>query len=177
MTDLHHRWKHRWISPKAEITNSAIEGLGVIARERIKKDEAVGVLGGIIVPASEIKEYHEKVGDVGIQIDDEFFICPAAYDEIKETGVFNHSCEPNLGFGGSITFIAMRDIAEGEELTFDYAMSESILLSLSPMNCNCNKVSCRKIITCDDWKLKALQEKYTNHFSPYLEKKIQMVKK
>ena len=36
----------------------------------------------------------------------------------------NHSCEPNLGLQGQIAFVAMRDIAADEELTFDYAMTD-----------------------------------------------------
>lgn len=29
----------------------------------------------------------------------------------------SHSCEPNVGFGGSIVLVAMRDVDAGEELT------------------------------------------------------------
>jgi hypothetical protein len=39
----------------------------------------------------------------------------------------NHSCDPNAGFGSSpISLVAMRDVQVGEEITFDYAMSECI---------------------------------------------------
>jgi SET domain-containing protein len=34
----------------------------------------------------------------------------------------NHSCEPNLGMGGNVLLVAMREIAAGEELTIDYAL-------------------------------------------------------
>lgn len=32
----------------------------------------------------------------------------------------NHSCDPNIGLQGQIVFVAMRDIAAGEELTHDW---------------------------------------------------------
>jgi SET domain-containing protein len=36
----------------------------------------------------------------------------------------NHSCEPNIGVQGQIVFVAMRDIAAGEELTHDWATTD-----------------------------------------------------
>jgi len=36
----------------------------------------------------------------------------------------NHSCEPNIGVQGQIVYVAMRDIAPGEELTHDWAMTD-----------------------------------------------------
>ena len=36
----------------------------------------------------------------------------------------NHSCEPNLDVKGQIVFVAIRDIEEDEELSFDYAMTD-----------------------------------------------------
>lgn len=64
------------------------------------------------------------MGHVGIQIDENFFICPTSREELKKTGVFNHSCEPNAGFRSSIVLEAIRDIKAGEEITFDYAFCE-----------------------------------------------------
>ena len=74
MDDIHKIWPHRWITPKAKPINSKIQGLGVIATEPISKGEAVAVLGGVIVPTKEIEKYSKIMGDVGIQIDDNFFI-------------------------------------------------------------------------------------------------------
>ena len=34
----------------------------------------------------------------------------------------NHSCEPNVGMGGNVLLVSMRDIAAGEELTIDHAL-------------------------------------------------------
>ncbi len=171
MTDLHNIWKHRWITPKAKSTKSKLHGIGVVAVENISKDETVGVLGGIILTKSEIKNYWRKMkmGHVGIQFSDDFFICPTTRKELEETGIFNHSCEPNCGFKNSIELVAIRDIKAGEELVFDYAFCESLMESFE---CSCGSKNCRKIIKPTDWKIPEIKKKYGNYFSPYLKTKI-----
>lgn len=167
--DLHKKWPHRWLSLKAEAKLSLINGTGVFAREKISKGEKIGVLGGVIVPKAEIEEYWKVMGHVGIQINDDFFITPTTREELEEKGVFNHSCDPNIGFNDSITFIAIRDIVQGEELVFDYAFNETYHHGFE---CNCGSANCRKHITAEDWKLKVVQYKYKNYFSPYLKRKV-----
>lgn len=162
---LHERWPHRWLSPKAEARKSDIHGTGVFAIKPIKKGENVGVLGGVIVPTTEIREYWKIMGHVGIQISNDFFIVPTTREELEQKGVFNHSCEPNLGFSDSITLIAIRDIEPEEELVFDYAFNETYHDS---MECKCGSSNCRHTIKPDDWKNPELKEKYGKYYSPYL---------
>ena len=46
--------------------------------------------------------------------------------ETPEPGdMINHSCEPNCGLLGQMLLVAMRDIARGEELCFDYATCDA----------------------------------------------------
>ena len=169
MEDLHNKWPHRWLNHKAEVRPSKIEGTGVFAKEKILKDEPCGVLGGVIVHRNDIKEYRSLMTQVGIQIDSDFFIVPTTREELEKQGVFNHSCEPNAGFSNSITFIAMRDIEPGEELVFDYAFCET---AYDGFECHCNTRTCRHKITSEDWKLRDIQEKYSEYFSPYLRSKL-----
>ena len=169
MEDLHDMWPHRWMTKKVKATSSKIHGLGVMATEDISKGEDVAVLGGIIVPLSEIKKYDSIMGDVGIQIDDNFFIVPTTREELEKTGVFNHSCEPNCGMASAIKFIAIKDIKKGEELVFDYAFTESFK---QEFECACGSESCRKTIHPTDWKLPELQKKHSEYFSHYLQKKF-----
>lgn len=167
--DLHLVWSHRWITTKAKAINSRIHGLGTIAVEPIKKGETIAVLGGIVIHKSGMHRYWKLMGEVGIQVDDDFFICPSSREELEKTGVFNHSCEPNCGFAGTLRLVAIRDIKKGEELVFDYAFSESFV---EPFECKCGSPNCRKIIKSDDWKNPALQKKFAEYFSPYLKQKI-----
>jgi len=130
------------------------------------------VLGGIVIHKKEIKKYWKKEGHVGIQISDDFFIVPPDRNELKKYGVYNHSCNPNIGFGQeSIIFYAIKNIKPGEELVFDYATCE---LSKPPFHCNCKSKNCRKIIKPSDWKRKDIQKKYGKYFSPYIKSKIKL---
>jgi uncharacterized protein len=169
MEDIHRIWPHRWVTPKAKSNGSEIHDLGVIATQDIQKGESVGVLGGVIVPKKEIGKYWKKMNHVGIQFDDDFFIVPTTRQELKETGVFNHSCDPNCGFANSITLITIKNIKKGEELTFDYAFCESFM---EEFKCNCGSPNCRKVIKPTDWKNPELQQKYGKYFSPYLKAKF-----
>ena len=169
MEDLHKTWPHRWLNVKARVSNSKIDRLGVEAIEDISKGEDVGVLGGIIIPKKDIEEYWKIVGHVSIQIDDNFFIVPTSREELKEKGLFNHSCSPNCGFSSSINLVAIKDIKEGEELTIDYAFCESFM---EDFKCNCGSENCRGTIRGVDWKISKLQEKFKDYFSPYILRKI-----
>jgi len=77
----------------------------------------------------------------------------------------NHSCDPNIGLRGEITFLAMRDILAGEELTHDWAMTDNDDYSVK---CNCGASTCRKTLTGKDWQRPELQKKYAGYFSAYL---------
>ena len=169
MEDLHDKWPHRWITPKAECKKSPIHGLGLFATEDIKKGEIVGIIGGIVVPVSDIKEYWKNVGHFGTQVNDDFWIVPSTKKEVEKNGAFNHSCEPNIGWVGDIQLVAIKDIKKGKEITADYGGYDTIGKSFK---CNCGSKNCRKIIKPDDWKIPELQKKYYEYFSPYLKKKI-----
>ena len=166
MEDLHDRWPHRWISPKVKVKESKIHGLGTFTTEPISKGEVVRVDGGIIVPKSNIEEYREIIGGIrGIQIDDDFFICPTE----PKGGCYNHSCDANLGYKSSIVMIATKDIKAGEEVAIDYSYSEA---NIKPFSCNCGSKICRKTITSNDWKNPEFQEKFKEYFTPYIKSKI-----
>ena len=81
----------------------------------------------------------------------------------------NHSCDPNLGMRGEITFVAMRHIRAGEELTHDWAMTDDDDYSVE---CKCGAPNCRKILTGKDWQRADLQTRYAGYFSAYLARKI-----
>jgi hypothetical protein len=73
----------------------------------------------------------------------------------------------------------MRDIAPGEEIRFDYSMSECIedLPGNADWDCLCQSKNCRGMFRGSDWKLPQLWEKYGDYFSPYLRRKIAAIKK
>ncbi len=55
----------------------------------------------------------------------------------------NHSCEPNTAFSG-LDIVALRPIAQGEELTLDYA--QLLNDQAEPFQCQCGTPSCRGLV-------------------------------
>ncbi len=159
-----------WRSPKIEVSNNTLSGRGVVAIKDIKKDEIVAIKSGHIVTRKGLARISDQVGDLALQIDDNFYLAPTTPDEVDDMSVFiNHSCDPNIGFRGQVVYVAMRDIEAGEELCHDYAMERSDDYFLE---CRCGSPLCRNQITGDDWKLPELQARYGRYFSIYILNKI-----
>lgn len=160
-----------WRSPKIEVRENTLAGRGVVAVEPIGKDEIVAIKAGHIVTRDEIEQVTAAAGDLALQIDDDFYIAPRTPDEAGDMSVFiNHSCDPNVGFRGQVVYVAMRDIAAGEELCHDYAMERSDHYHL---DCHCGSPLCRGKVSGEDWKLPELQSRYGDYFSIYLRRKFQ----
>jgi hypothetical protein len=163
-----------YLSPKTEVRESKIHGRGLFAIADIAKDEIVAVKGGHIVDGKTLREkIAPRLGPVEIQIDDNLFIAPVS-DEERELSMLylNHSCDPNLGVRGEITFVAIRDLRAGEELTHDWAMTDDDDYSLKG---NCGASNCRQILTGKDWQRPDLQTRYAGYFSAYLACKIALL--
>jgi uncharacterized protein len=158
-------------STKTEVRQSPIHGRGLFATADIAKDEIVVVKGGHIVDGETLrKEIMLHLGSVEIQIDDDLYIAPVNADERESSMLYsNHSCDANLGIRGEITFVAMRDIAAGKELTHDWCTTDNDIYS---MKCNCGAPNCRGTLTGKDWQKVELREQYAGYFSAYLQKKI-----
>jgi uncharacterized protein YhfF len=167
---MRHRNNLSYISPKAAVKQSLIHGRGLFAVERIGRGEIVCVKGGHIFDHETLHSMPDWYRAAEVPIADNLFIGPMVEEDREGSMIFsNHSCEPNIGVQGQIVFIAMRDIAAGEELTHDWATTDDDEYRL---DCNCGAATCRKVITGQDWRKKELQEKYKGFMSWYLERKI-----
>jgi len=164
-----------FINPKTEVRESGIEGKGLFARDKIKKGEIIHVAEGKIFTREEFKRLSEAEQNLCYDIDDDYLLCPKDFNNLTADWYINHSCNPNCGSArDSFTMVAMRDIEPGEEITYDYAMTD-----LDPdwsMQCNCRAKNCRKIISGDDWKIKELQERYAGYFQKNIQNKIEALR-
>ena len=161
-------------SPKIEVRDDTLSGRGVVAIDNIAKDEIVAIKAGRIVNARQLVKISAEVGDLALQIDDDFYLTPGHTAEIDDMSVFiNHSCDPNVGFRGQVVYVAMRDIKAEEELFHDYSMERSDDYFLE---CHCGSPLCRHQVTGQDWQLPELQERYGRYFSIYLCRKIDAAK-
>ena len=159
-----------YFSSRTEKRRSNIHGRGLFAREPISKDEIVVVKGGYVMTEAQRDDVGSSVGPAEIQITENLFIGPTT-DVEREGGMMhlNHSCDPNLGLQGQIVFVALRCIAQGEELTFDYAMGDD---EPYEMECSCRSPVCRKVITGRDWMQGELQLKYDGYFSWFIQRRL-----
>jgi uncharacterized protein len=159
-----------YLSPKTEIRESAIHGRGLFAIAPIAQGEVVAVKGGHIVSREQLREITPTLGPVEIQIGDDLFIAPVTPEEREASMLYsNHSCAANLGMRGEITFVALRDIRAGEELTHDWCVTDDDDYSVT---CTCGSSQCRGTLTGKDWQRPELQKRYAGYFSAYLAEKI-----
>ena len=158
-------------SPKTEVRASPIHGKGLFAIAPISRDEIVAVKGGHIIDGKLLRDkITPSLGPVEIQIDDDLYIAPVMAEQREGSMLYsNHSCDANLGIRGEITFVAIRDIGIGEELTHDWCTTDDNAYSVE---CNCGAPNCRGTLTGKDWQRPELQKKYAGYFSAYLQKKI-----
>ena len=125
--------------------------------------------GGYVLTRAAWRELEPALGPAEIQVDDDLVIAPVRGEEREGAMLFtNHSCEPNIAIQGQIAFVAMRDIAAGEELTHDWATTDD---GDYEMTCRCGRPSCRGVITGKDWTKPALQRKYAGWFCWFLQRK------
>ncbi|NOH03458.1 MAG: SET domain-containing protein-lysine N-methyltransferase [Chloroflexi bacterium] len=162
-----------YLNPKCEVREHPTNGgCGVFACKRIAKGELVSLWGGKIIRREELDPSMPRFTQRVLQVDEELYLLTA--EEKEPNDCFNHSCEPNLGFTGQIGLVAMRGIEAGEELTFDYAMSDGE--PYDEFDCHCGSVNCRRKVTGNDWKLPELWQKYAGYFSSYLARRIEKLR-
>ncbi len=159
-------YPYSYLSPKLEARPVA-HGFGSFAREMIYAGELLTVWGGQVLPEEAFMQLSQHVRSISIQVEDGLFLVPI---HPEEADYFNHSCNANAGLQGNNSLIAMRDILPGEEICFDYAMSDST--PYDEFTCGCGAPNCRGAVTGNDWQIVELWDQYRGYFSPYLQRKI-----
>jgi hypothetical protein len=160
-----------YLTPKARLASNGTRGRDghcSIANEPIAAGETIAAFGGRCIARAELELLSTSQQRRSIQIDDTLFLAGAL--EPEPADFVNHSCEPNCGMSGSVLVVALRDIAAGEELTYDFAMSDGS--DYDEFECTCGSALCRGKVTGHDWMLPELQLRYRGHFSPYLGRRI-----
>ncbi len=142
-----------------EVKKSYEKGQGVFAVRKFRKDN-------IIIVGKPVYKLQERTWQ-SLQIDIDTHIRMNIPFELV-----NHSCDPNCGikvneFNG-YNLVAMRDIDVGEEITFDYCMSEWI--SIAVKNCKCNSDICRKTIKGGKFLSVEILNKYKGYTAPFYQK-------
>lgn len=156
----------------AEIRDLGPIGAGLFATEPIAAGALVSVMGGYVTPGPVFRRLPIDRQRRSVQIGEDLYLVsdsdPCTADHI------NHSCEPNCVLIGEITLAAWRDIEVGEQLTYDYATSDST--PYDEFECECGSPSCRTKVTGEDWLDPEIQRRYDGHFAPYLRRRIDEIR-
>jgi len=141
-----------------KIKDTISKGNGVFAAKAFKIGD-IALVGSIAEEATNNSVHASQIGINRFILHDEVYINT------------NHSCDSNCGIQvndtGCHNLVAIKDIAEGEEITFDYAM-ENYTIDHFPSQCMCGSPKCRGRIT--GWKdlPKVTKEEFRPHAAPYL---------
>ena len=166
------------IDPRIEFRTSRISGQGMFALEPIRKGETVCVVGGTVMTDSEFAAFqttHTLYNS--IQIDDHLHLVEDPQITRYQEGSMNHSCDSSVWMDDDVTLVARRDIEAEEEITVDYALFTTQSNWMLDTRCRCGSPHCRRIITGDDWRREDVQERYRNHFSPFINRRIERLMK
>lgn len=161
-----------YLAPTAEARLKSHREYGVYAVQPIAKGELIAMWGGEVVSQAKFNTLPERLRRLSIQIEEGLFL--VALNEGPGDYV-NHSCDPNGGLSGQIGLVAMRDIGVGQEITFDYAMSD--VTDYDEFQCECGAPNCRGTVRGSDWRRPELWEKYDGYFSPYIQRRIAKLKR
>jgi uncharacterized protein len=162
------------LHPEIVVGASPISGRGLIAREDIpvgaviwRADSRADAAHSIVTRAerdalcaAERERFHVHAW----QIDADHW-CHGSPDADLSL-LMNHNCDPNAWFVTDTLMTARRRIHAGEEVTYDYATSESEYLNFE---CRCGSASCRGMIHDDDHRLPELRARYAGHRLTYLD--------
>ncbi len=158
-----------YLSPKlTSIRLPQKGGSAVIAGQPIARGELLVVWGGKVVPAEQFYRLPQNRRRYAIQVEEQLYMVSPSRPEPAD--FINHSCDPTAGMSGQIALVALRDITPGEEICYDYCMSDGS--PYDEFECACGSASCRGWITGDDWKIPELQIQYAGYFSPYIQRRI-----
>jgi uncharacterized protein len=129
------------------VKNSSIQGKGVFASKAIKKNEIVHIMNGMEV--SKFKCLYLIITNK-IQVDMPLQVSKNNYILLDELSItFNHCCDPTCAIVDKNSLVTIKDIKEGEEITYDYSMTviPTYYTKYWKMPCNCESNNCRKLIS------------------------------
>lgn len=131
------------------IKKSKIAGKGVFTTTRILKGKRICFLTGKLYSLEDMLEFvrvGKEAGSDPLGVDDEKYL---DLDELPRS--MNHSCNPKAFIRGKNELIALRNIAAGSEITYDYSTTmndnkqkiNAAGQRLWTCRCNCGSKICR----------------------------------
>ena len=132
------------LNPKIVKGKSAIEGTGLVAKEKIMKGETIWSASSENVLKIKLTDFQGlDTSEQESWIKHSYQIGDTLYMDADDTRLMNHSCDPNVVDSGE-TCIAKRDINPGEEITWDYT---PYMNPIQTFECKCGSENCVGIVT------------------------------
>lgn len=147
-------------------------GHRVVAVRSIAVGSLLAVMGGEAIDGDTLAQFSPERIRRTIQVEEDLYLWSS---QDGPADWINHSCDPNAGLRGQVAMVAMRPINAGEEVCFDYAMCDGT--PYDEFECSCGSALCRGQVTGEDWRRPDLWERYRGYFSPYLQARIEHLKK
>jgi hypothetical protein len=147
-------------SRKVVVRRTKKFGRGVFAVKPIRRGETVAVFDGLVYD-DDHEDWNDDIYNHAIQ-----FARNMWRDSKGIARLINHSCEPNCGIRNLFRIVAMRDIRAGEQITWDYEMTEKS--DNWSMRCKCGSNICRRRIGNYQNMPKHIREKYGTFISAWL---------
>lgn len=122
-----------------EVRNSK-HGLSVYTDAPLRTGSTILTFGGPLLKLSDIQDDHTE--HHSLQIGADLYLGPSGGPDDS----VNHCCDPNAGVrwdSNKVVLVAVRDIAEGEEVTFDYS---TVVEEPWRMRCSCEAPNCRRTV-------------------------------
>lgn len=161
-----------YLSPKLEGRLRPDGQRAIFARLPLQAGEVLAVWGGEIIGARQLAQLPPELKRLSLQVEEDLYIVS---NRDGPADWMNHSCSPNAGMCGQIVVVAMRPIMPGEEICFDYAMTDGS--PYDEFDCACGSPTCRGRVSGDDWRRPELWARYQGYFSPYLQRRIENLRR
>jgi len=157
-----------FIPSHIEIKQIAGKGKGLIVNRSFEQGHSVLEMGSKIALRP-----HVKASLNSIQIDDDTYI---DVDEQQTWQYINHSCLPNTRLDlDTLSFITLKDIFAGEEITYHYCTTEFDLAAKhEEFNCKCGSFNCLKVIKGFKHLSKTQKEELSSLLIPYTLRKLKL---
>jgi SET domain-containing protein len=147
-------------SKKVELKKTKKFGRAVFAKAEIPKGHLIATFDGPFYD-NDFDDWTEDLLNHAIQCG------PSLWRDSKGLARYlNHSCDPNCGIKGRFKVVAMRNIKKGEQITWDYEMTEKS--NWWKMKCQCGSANCRKKIGNYKNLPKGQRRKYSGFISSWL---------
>jgi len=143
-------------------------GKAVFAAQPFGADETIVRFSGRTIPASRLPPLLSGTTDRFLQVERDRYMGPSG----RIDDLINHSCMPNAGLrftDDGVMLVALRDIAVGEEIAWDY--STTLDDPDWAMACACGSPACRGVVRAFALLPQDVQDRYRaiGVVAPYLD--------